>query len=124
MIRITFEAKNREDLIESIRDYLGDESYTHKVTIAPPIQIPVPAENPEPAPVPEQKQPEPEPACKITKEDVRQVLIYTRGSFGSAGLRGLLTRFNASNLDEINPKDYQAIVNAATEMLKDAANNG
>lgn len=123
MIRITFEAKNREDLIETIRDYLGGEGYSRDIVVAPPVQIPKPEDYdaaPEPAPAPKT----PEPTNTITKEDMRQVLISVRNARNPAGLRSLLNRFNASNLDDLDPKDYPAIVIAATEMLKEATDNG
>ena len=121
MIRITFEAADRESLINSIAQFMLDENYTRPdpVIIHPEVGEPEADE-----PASEAPKADEQPECSISKEDMRQVLLSVRGAHGSAGLRSLLNRFNASNLDELDPKDYPTIVTAATEMLKEANNNG
>lgn len=118
MIRITFEAKNREDLIETIRDYLGSEGYSRDIVIVPPVQIPKPEEDaaPEPAPAPKT----PEPTSTITKEDVRQAMLAVRNKLGAPVLRGLLQSYKSNNIDELQASDYNDIVLDAKDMLKEA----
>lgn len=124
MIRITFEAPDRESLIQSIAQFMLDENHTPGCKKAPVAHYAVPKAEPEDEPAPEAPKADEQPECSISKEDMRQVLLSVRGASGSAGLRSLLNRFNASNLDELDPKDYPTIVTAATEMLKEANNNG
>lgn len=126
MIRITFEAADRESLINSIAQFMLDENYTRPdpVIIHPEVGEPEADEPVSAMPTPPKA--DPQPQAGPAKEDVRALLIDVRSheKLGATALRELMHRYKATTFDDINPDDYAAVMTDANEMLKEAANNG
>lgn len=124
MIRITFEAPDRESLINSIAQFMLDENYTRPdpVIIHPEVGEPEADEPASAMPTPPKA--DPQPQAGPAKEDVRQALLAVRDKLGSPALRTLLQSYQVGNIDELKPSEYKNIILDANDMLKEAANNG
>ena len=80
-----------------------------------------PAEEPvkKKAPAKKKQEPEPEAEITITKEDVRKVLSEVSQAGHRAEVIGLLKKYGAGNITNLDAKDYAAVI-AEAEELKNA----
>ena len=85
-----------------------------------PAEAPVEKVEEEPTPAPE------EPAASATEEpstdDVKAVLINLRNKRGSAVLRNLLARFDATRFGELDHTRYAEVMKAAEEEIEHGSN--
>lgn len=91
----------------------------------PPAPAPTPPPAPPPAPTPQQPAAEPvvtisnaEPATSLEYPAVRYRLTVAAQAGHSAEVKALLTKYGATKLSEVNPAQYQALLQEVEMLLK------
>ena len=105
LLDVVEDMRSLADSLQAVANALAQGETSESADIADADQVMVPEPTPPPPPEP-----------KITLEEVRSFLGQKSREGYTDAVRGLLQKFSATRLSEVDPKDYAALMKAAEEL--------